>query len=87
MGTLSVSILALRDRLSRHDRVTLRVSLRVRRRKPGCGLSMKALFPTSQGGSLNLPEPHLNQWVDLGLSGSVKSNAIVAQHDPASETN
>lgn len=33
------------------------------------------------------PDPHLNQWVDLGLSGSVKSNAMVAQHDPASETN
>jgi hypothetical protein len=33
------------------------------------------------------PDPHLNQWVDLGLSGSVKSNAIVAQHDPASEMN
>jgi hypothetical protein len=29
----------------------------------------------------------VDQWVDLGLSGSVKSNAIVAQHDPASETN
>jgi len=26
-----------------------RVTLRVRRRKPDCGLSMKVLFPTSQG--------------------------------------
>jgi hypothetical protein len=50
-------------------------------------LDEKVLSPTSQGGSLNLPDPHLNQYVDLGLSGSVKSNAIVAQHDPASETN